>query len=143
MWRISDVRYTLSLSLPRGDRSFLSRPLPIAKLSSTTPVGSWRMYSDTSAKLGSRVSRLGEFGGGPLAAGGSLETRKGSAEIQGLEVGRGRRRTTRRRWKLGEEKRNHRQIRLCRRFLFTWRHRIRSDTSLVHHVFNCCNIIVM
>jgi hypothetical protein len=86
MWRISDVRYTLSLSLPRGDGSFLSRPLPVAKLSSTTPVGSWRMYSDTSAKLGSKVSRLGGFGDGPLAAGGSLETRKGSAEIQGLEV---------------------------------------------------------
>jgi hypothetical protein len=74
------------LSLPRGDGSFLSRPLPVAKLSSTTPVGSWRMYSDTSAKLGSKVSRLGGFGDGPLAAGGSLETRKGSAEIQGLEV---------------------------------------------------------
>uniref|UniRef100_A0A804NM37 protein-serine/threonine phosphatase n=1 Tax=Zea mays TaxID=4577 RepID=A0A804NM37_MAIZE len=45
------------------------------------------MYSDTSAKLGSRVSRLGGFGSGPLTVDGSLETRKGSAEIQGLESG--------------------------------------------------------
>jgi hypothetical protein len=76
MWRISDVRYTLSLSLPRGDESFLSRPLPVAKLSSTTPVGSWRIV----------LGHLCEAG------------------IQGLEVGRVRRRTTRR-WKLGDEKR--------------------------------------
>jgi hypothetical protein len=35
MWQISGVRYTLSLSLPRRDGSFRSRPLPVAKLSST------------------------------------------------------------------------------------------------------------
>jgi hypothetical protein len=35
MWRISGVRCTLSLSLPRRDESFPSRPLLVAELSST------------------------------------------------------------------------------------------------------------
>jgi hypothetical protein len=79
MWRISDVRYTLSLPSARR------RKLPLAPSSCSKA-----LVNDAGRILADVLGHLCEAG------------------IQGLEVGRVRRRTTRRRWKLGDEKRKRR-----------------------------------